>query len=159
MVTGRPWETVMQGLTKVKYSKEEVGSSMPYLSSVTNGIPLSILQKNTLQNNTSLVLPHISDVLEQVDRQMLLIMKTNDLIRGIEATLRTQNRMTAFWVMSKCCVQSSYAEQRTQQAASGSSRILWLRVRERWELFKLNCYYLYLGLINFGFLEALKQVI
>jgi len=26
MVTGRPWETVMQGLTKVKYSKEEVGS-------------------------------------------------------------------------------------------------------------------------------------
>ncbi|XP_020799500.1 uncharacterized aarF domain-containing protein kinase 1 [Drosophila serrata] len=138
MVTGRPWETVMQGLTKVKYSKEE---------------------KNTLQNNTSLVLPHISDVLEQVDRQMLLILKTNDLIRGIESTLRTQNRMTAFWVMSKCCVQSSYAEQRAQQAATGSSRILWLRLRERWELFKLNCYYLYQGLINFGFLEALKQVI
>ncbi|EDW49231.1 GM11887 [Drosophila sechellia] len=138
MVTGRPWETVMQGLTKVKYSKEE---------------------KNTLQNNTSLVLPHISDVLEQVDRQMLLILKTNDLIRGIESTLRTQNRMTAFWVMSKCCVQSSYAEQRAKQSGSGSSRILWLRVRERWELFKLNCYYLYLGLINFGFLEALKQVI
>lgn len=105
------------------------------------------------------MLPHISDVLEQVDRQMLLILKTNDLIRGIESTLRTQNRMTAFWVMSKCCVQSSYAEQRAQKIATGSTGIFWLRLRERWELLKLNCYYLYLGLINFGFLEALKQVI
>ncbi|EDW59997.1 aarF domain-containing kinase 1 [Drosophila virilis] len=136
MVTGRPWDTLMQGITKVKYSKEE---------------------KNTLQNNTSLVLPHISDVLEQVDRQMLLILKTNDLIRGIEATLRTQNRMTAFWVMSKFCVQSSYAEQRAQQTVAAKR---WhLQLRERWELFKLNIYYLYLGLINFGFLTALKQVL
>ncbi|KAL7738678.1 hypothetical protein ACLKA6_006964 [Drosophila palustris] len=136
MVTGRPWETLMQGITKVKYSKEE---------------------KNTLQNNTSLVLPHISDVLEQVDRQMLLILKTNDLIRGIEATLRTQNRMTAFWAMSKCCVQSTYAEQRLQQTA-GTTR--WrLELSERWELFKLNIYYLYLGLINLNFLAALKQVL
>lgn len=115
------------------------------------------MQKNTLQNNTSLVLPHISDVLEQVDRQMLLILKTNDLIRGIEATLRTQNRMTAFWVMSKFCVQSSYAEQRAQQTVAAKR---WhLQLRERWELFKLNIYYLYLGLINFGFLTALKQVL
>ncbi|SPP75006.1 blast:Uncharacterized aarF domain-containing protein kinase 1, partial [Drosophila guanche] len=135
MVTGRPWETVTQGITKVKYSKEE---------------------KNTLQKNTSMVLPQLSDVLAQVDRQMLLILKTNDLIRSIETTLCTQNRMPAFWVMSKCCVQSSYAEQRTQ-LANTRSRVLWLRLRERWELLKLNCYYLYLGLINFAFLEALKQ--
>lgn len=136
MVTGRPWETLMQGITKVKYSKEE---------------------KNTLQSNTSLVLPHISDVLEQVDRQMLLILKTNDLIRSIESTLRTQNRMTAFWAMSKCCVQSTYAEQRSQQT---EARKRWrLDIGERWEIFKLNLYYLFLGLINFNFLAALKQVL
>ncbi|XP_030377702.1 uncharacterized aarF domain-containing protein kinase 1 [Scaptodrosophila lebanonensis] len=134
MVTGRPWETLLQGINKVKYSKAE---------------------KNTLQNNTSLVLPHISDVLEQVDRQMLLILKTNDLIRGIESTLGTQNRMTAFWVMSKCCVQSSYAEKRELKQTQ-RWRLLF---RERWELFKLNIYYLYLGLINFGFLTALKEVL
>lgn len=115
------------------------------------------LQKDTLQSNTSLVLPHISDVLEQVDRQMLLILKTNDLIRGIESTLRTQNRMTAFWAMSKCCVQSSYAEQRSQQKAATKR---WrLDLSERWELFKLNLYYLYVGLINFSFIAALKQVL
>ncbi|ALC40823.1 CG3608 [Drosophila busckii] len=134
MVTGRPWETLMQGITKVKYSKEE---------------------KNTLQSNTSLVLPHISDVLEQVDRQMLLILKTNDLIRGIEATLRTQNRMTAFWSMSKCCVRSCYAEQQAQLPKQ-SWRLL---LRERWELLKLNLYYLYLGLINFNLMAACKQLL
>ncbi|XP_060658588.1 aarF domain-containing kinase 1 [Drosophila nasuta] len=131
MVTGRPWETLMQGITKVKYSKEE---------------------KNTLQSNTSQVLPHISDVLEQVDRQMLLILKTNDLIRSIESTLRTQNRMTAFWAMTKCCVQSTYAEQRAQETTK--SKRWRLELSERWELFKLNVYYLFLGLK-----AALKQVL
>lgn len=135
MVTGRPWETVIQGISKIKYSEEE---------------------KDTLQSNTSLVLPHISDVLEQVDRQMLLILKTNDLIRGIEATLKTQNRMTAFWAMSKCCVHSSFAEQKRKET-SRKTRI-GMSLKERWEIFKLNIYYLYIGLINFGFIEAVKQL-
>lgn len=115
------------------------------------------MQKNTLQNNTSLVLPHISDVLEQVDRQMLLILKTNDLIRGIESTLHTQNRMTAFWVMSKCCLYSSFSEQK-QQSTKKSQRLAIL-LREKWEIFKLNVYYLYLGLINFGLLAAVKELL
>ncbi|XP_037954091.1 aarF domain-containing kinase 1 [Teleopsis dalmanni] len=136
MVTGRPWETVTQGISKVKYTTDE---------------------KNTLQNNTSSVLPHISDVLEQVDRQMLLILKTNDLIRGIESTLNTQNRMTAFWVMSKCCVQSSFHEQKLLQP-SRMARI-GLYVQEKWSMFKLNLYYLYVGLINFGFVQAVKQIL
>ncbi|XP_017474494.1 PREDICTED: uncharacterized aarF domain-containing protein kinase 1 [Rhagoletis zephyria] len=136
MVTGRPWETLIQGINKVKYTKEE---------------------KETLQDNTSLVLPHIADVLEQVDRQMLLILKTNDLIRGIEATLRTQNRMTAFWVMSKCCVHSTISEQKSLDSTRWNA--LKLLVREKWEIFKLNIYYVYLGCINFGFFAALKQLL
>lgn len=120
-------------------------------------IHVTFLQKNTLQSNTSLVLPHISDVLEQVDRQMLLILKTNDLIRSIEATLRTQNRMTAFWAMSKCCIQSTFAEQRLQQTVA--SKRWRLDLAERWEQLKLDIKYLYLGLINFCFLAALKQVL
>ncbi|XP_037819172.1 aarF domain-containing kinase 1 [Lucilia sericata] len=136
MVTGRPWETLVQGVNKVKYTKEE---------------------KNTLQNNTSLVLPHISDVLEQVDRQMLLILKTNDLIRGIESTLRTQNRMTAFWVMSKCCLHSSFSEEMTQ--STKKSQRLGIFLREKWEIFKLNIYYLYLGLINFGLIASVRELL
>lgn len=103
-----------------------------------------------------MVLPQISDVLQQVDRQMLLILKTNDLIRGIESTLRTQNRMTAFWVMSKCCVQSKYEqEKRAQPKAIIRFK---MAIRERWELFKLNIYYLCLGLMQFGPVAALKHL-
>uniref|UniRef100_A0A1B0FJQ8 Protein kinase domain-containing protein n=1 Tax=Glossina morsitans morsitans TaxID=37546 RepID=A0A1B0FJQ8_GLOMM len=136
MVTGRPWETVVQGVNKVKYTKEE---------------------KDTLQNNTSLVLPHISDVLEQVDRQMLLILKTNDLIRGIESTLRTQNRMTAFWVMSKCCLHSSFTEEKSKRTTRTAR--LAIILREKWEIFKLNIYYLYLSLINFGLVAAFRELL
>ncbi|XP_013113859.2 aarF domain-containing kinase 1 [Stomoxys calcitrans] len=136
MVTGRPWDTLVKGVNKVKYTTDE---------------------KDTLQNNTSLVLPHISDVLEQVDRQMLLILKTNDLIRGIESTLGTQNRMTAFWVMSKCCLLSSFGEEKS--LARTKSKRLGLQLREKWEIFKLNLYYLYLGLINFGFMAAVKELL
>lgn len=103
-----------------------------------------------------MVLPQISDVLQQVDRQMLLILKTNDLIRGIESTLHTQNRMTAFWVMSKCCVQSKYQQEKEKQ--TNASRRFRMLLCERWELFKLNVYYLCLGLMQFGPLAALKHL-
>ena len=112
-----------------------------------------------LQNNTSMVIPDISDVLEQVDRQMLLILKTNDLIRGIESALRTQNRMTAFWVMSKCCVHSSYSEKKSLVPEKSRSQQLGLALREKWDIFKLNILYLFLGLRNFGFFAALKQML
>lgn len=103
------------------------------------------------------MLPQISDVLQQVDRQMLLILKTNDLIRGIESTLQTQNRMTAFWVMSKCCVQTKYEQEKRQQPRA-TVRFR-MAIRERWELFKLDVYYLCLGLMQFGPLQALKHLL
>lgn len=88
---------------------------------------------------------------------MLLILKTNDLIRGIEATLGTQNRMTAFWVMSKHCIHSSYNEQKRK-------RTNWFRkykisLREKWEIFKVNIYYLYQGIVNYGPYAVIKQMI
>lgn len=88
---------------------------------------------------------------------MLLILKTNDLIRGIESTLRTQNRMTAFWVMSKCCLQSSFSEEKSM--ATAKTQRLGIFLREKWEIFKLNIYYLYLGLINFGFVAAVREIL
>lgn len=88
---------------------------------------------------------------------MLLILKTNDLIRGIESTLHTQNRMTSFWVMSKCCLRSSFGEEKT--LAKTKTKRLGLVLRERWEIFKLNVYYLYLGLIKFGLMAAIKELL
>lgn len=136
MLTGRPWESVIAGVTKTQQTSAE---------------------KDLIQSNTTLVLPSISDILEQVDRQMLLILKTNDLIRGIETTLQTTNRMTSFWVMSKCCVRS-VGLQDVQNAASEWQRFV-TTLGQNWTLFKLNIYYVYLGVINFSLLSTLQQLL
>lgn len=110
-----------------------------------------------LQTSSSLVIPQLSDILEQVDRQMLLILKTNDLIRGIETTLGTKNRMTAFWVMSKSCIHSSYNNAiNTETNRLHKWRLIF---GEKWAIFKLNIYYLYMGIINYGLFTSLKQLL
>lgn len=136
MLTGRPWESVIAGIDKTKPTSAE---------------------KELVQSNTTLVLPHISDILEQVDRQMLLILKTNDLIRGIETTLQTQNRMTSFWVMSKCCVKSVGLHDISNSTSE------WQRFKnslgQNWAIFKLNVYYIYLGVINLSLFSSIRQIV
>lgn len=109
-----------------------------------------------LQRTTSGVLPQLSDILAQVDRQMLLVLKTNDLIRGIESSLGTQNRMTSFWVMAKCCVRTVC----TQNDAAAVTRWqhFWSRLHCHWSIFKLDIYYIWLGLRNLSLLSTLKQL-
>lgn len=136
MLTGRPWESVIAGVNRIKPNDAE---------------------KELVQNNSKLVLPSISDILEQVDRQMLLILKTNDLIRNIETTLQTQSRMTSFWVMSKCCLES-VARQEIHHSTSKWQRIGRI-LRKNWLLFKLNIYYMYLGLSNFNIFLTLRQFV
>lgn len=112
------------------------------------------LQKELLQSGGKLVLPNIADILETVDRQMLLILKTNDLIRGIETTLKTQQRMTAYWVMSKCCIRSA-----TQEEIENTNNF-WKKfsatLAANWSIMKLNLYYLYRGLLELNLYSTLK---
>ena len=54
-----------------------------------------------IRSNAALYLPQISDLLNRVPRQMLLLLKTNDLLRGIETTLQT--RACFSFIMSRCC--------------------------------------------------------
>ncbi|XP_055703550.1 aarF domain-containing kinase 1 [Phlebotomus papatasi] len=125
MITGRPWEAVLQGIDRTRQSTDE---------------------KKAIQNETSMVLPQIADVLEHVDRQMLLILKTNDLIRSIETTLGTQNRQTAFAVMSRCCIQTVFHQ---EQAKSKSEwKKFSLKLRKFIIELKISIYYTYLWILN-----------
>lgn len=90
------------------------------------------------------ILPKISEVLQNVNPQMLLILKTNDLMRGIEHTLKTGVRMGAFRVMSQCCVKSVY-EQKIKKTISKIDKLK-LSFAEFWALLKINVYYTYLNL-------------
>ncbi|XP_066157451.1 aarF domain-containing kinase 1-like isoform X1 [Euwallacea fornicatus] len=126
MVTGRTWETIMKGMDRQTFTKGE---------------------KAFVQQHFTGLLPQISSVLENVNRQMLLILKTNDLMRGIEHTLRTSTRMGAFKVMSQCCVQSIY----DHRYGKSDSRLEKVKVMlaEYWCLFKIGVYYTFLNLKHF----------
>ncbi|XP_030751618.1 uncharacterized aarF domain-containing protein kinase 1-like [Sitophilus oryzae] len=123
MVTGRPWEAIMKGIDREQF---------------TNG------EKDFVQQHFTGLLPQISSVLESVNRQMLLILKTNDLMRGIEHTLRTSARMGAFRVMSQCCVCSIYDEK--YKNCNTRFDKLKITLAEFWALFKIRIYYTFLNL-------------
>ncbi|XP_035719078.1 aarF domain-containing kinase 1-like [Vespa mandarinia] len=134
MVSGRTWDTIMSGVQKKKYD---------------------INEKELFQQEIPNLLPQISDVLQRVNRQMLLILKTNDLMRGIEHSLQTQNRMSSFMEMSKYCIHSVYGEKLN---LSTSEWKRWeLTLLEQWALIKLSFYYVYLGLFHFDINKSIES--
>ncbi|XP_026733543.1 uncharacterized aarF domain-containing protein kinase 1 [Trichoplusia ni] len=123
MVTGRPWDSIMKGIGRTRPTSDE---------------------KSTFQNELPNILHYVTQCLEHVDRQCLLVLKTNDLIRSIEYALGMQDRMCGFVVMSQCCVQSVY-----NLEYSNSTSILkksLLKLKFRWSLVLLYMYSFYLNL-------------
>uniref|UniRef100_A0A1B0CL93 Protein kinase domain-containing protein n=2 Tax=Lutzomyia longipalpis TaxID=7200 RepID=A0A1B0CL93_LUTLO len=122
---------------------EFVGISMGYLRVWSQGAP------GKLSRKLHWFYRQIADVLEHVDRQMLLILKTNDLIRSIETTLGTQNRQTAFSVMSRCCVQTVFQQKHAQTTSEW--RRFTLRLQRTLIELKMSLYYAYLWVMNLKF--------
>jgi hypothetical protein len=58
-----------------------------------------------IKGEASKYLREISIVLNRIPREMLLLLKTNDLLRGLETNLGTRGASSSFIYMSKCCVQ------------------------------------------------------
>ncbi|KAK5856898.1 hypothetical protein PBY51_010178 [Eleginops maclovinus] len=67
-----------------------------------------------IRTNAALYLPQISELLNRVPRQMLLLLKTNDLLRGIETTLQTRASSSSFINMSRCCIRAMARHKRSK---------------------------------------------
>lgn len=128
ILAAKPWESLMRGLTK---PGNKVSSSE---------------EKKQLRKYAVEYFPEIAKILARVNRQMLLVLKTNDLLRGIEGALGTRGEKTSLLNMSKYCVRSVYNEQidKTQ----GFFRRLLLRICRQWIIAKINCYYFYLWIYS-----------
>ncbi|KAL7992601.1 hypothetical protein Chor_016857, partial [Crotalus horridus] len=75
MLTARSWESVNRGIDRLPVtSKEDV----------------------EIRTNAATYLPQITKLLSNVPRQMLLLLKTNDLLRGIESSLQTRANASSF---------------------------------------------------------------
>ncbi|XP_004584631.2 aarF domain-containing protein kinase 1 isoform X2 [Ochotona princeps] len=85
MLTARSWDSVNKGISQA---------------------PVTASEDSEIRNNAANYLPQISQLLNHVPRQMLLIFKTNDLLRGIEAALGTRASASSFLSMSRCCVRA-----------------------------------------------------
>merc|ERR1711910_210696 len=82
MVAGRSWSSITKGIDKSEKTKAE---------------------GKEIKANLARYIKEIADVLAFVNRQMILIFKTNDLLRTIESSLGTKNSMTTFIQMSRAC--------------------------------------------------------
>ncbi|XP_004699113.1 aarF domain-containing protein kinase 1 isoform X1 [Echinops telfairi] len=85
MLTARSWDSVRRG----------IGHS-----------PVTTTEESEIRDHAASYLPQISQLLSHVPRQMLLIFKTNDLLRGIEAALGTRASASSFLTMSRCCIRA-----------------------------------------------------
>lgn len=97
-----------------------------------------------IRTNAGLYLPQISDLLNRVPRQMLLLLKTNDLLRGIETTLQTRASSSSFINMSRCCIRAIARHKRTK--AQSRRRRVQITLAESLSLWKLYMYELFLWL-------------
>ena len=97
-----------------------------------------------LRANAALYMIQISEILNRIPRQLLLIMKTNDVLRGIEAALQTRANASSFLNMSKCCVRAVSSDELRQCDSFYQS--FSIRLATQWQLCKLTFYEFYLWL-------------
>lgn len=125
MITAKPWSAVKRGLANVPDEKTRNA------------------EKDELRKNASRYFGDISKILATVDRQLLLLMKTNDLIRSIAFTLGNDERRS-FLTMTKACY--SMLQQKKARESGNSLVKLALQMQSQWFFFKIWVYSLYLWL-------------
>ncbi|KAM6973774.1 aarF domain-containing protein kinase 1 isoform 1-T2 [Aplochiton taeniatus] len=153
----RLWQALIRGdLKRVeRYSRRlGVGDLYPLFAcvltarswaSVSAGIgstPVTKAEDVEIRTNAALYLPQISELLNRVPRQMLLLLKTNDLLRGIETTLHTRAASSSFINMARCCTRALARHHRSQ--ARWRTRRLQITLSEHLTLWQISMYELYL---------------
>ncbi|CAM4647871.1 unnamed protein product [Leuciscus chuanchicus] len=103
-----------------------------------------LYQDVEIRTNAALYLPQISELLNRVPRQMLLLLKTNDLLRGIETILQTRASSSSFINMSRCCTRAIARHKRNK--TKSRSRRLRISLSECWSLCQIDLYELALWL-------------
>lgn len=136
MVTARSKQAIDSGIVETKYTEKE---------------------KELFQRGVPLLLAQIMQTLSLVNKEMLLLLKTNDLLRGIEYTLKTENRMSSFLIMSRHCIRCIYEDNR-KKIVSRTSKLL-LYGKEQWDLFKITLYYFYLSVKTLSLKSALRSFV
>ncbi|XP_046338641.1 aarF domain-containing protein kinase 1-like [Haliotis rufescens] len=125
MLTARSWKAVSSGMDKHPFTEQE---------------------GDDIKGNVARYLYEITLILNKIPRQMLLILKTNDVLRGIESSLQTPANATSFINMSKCCIRG-LAHYHLMTCRTWTCRLR-IRSEEQWQLFKISLYEFYLWCVS-----------
>lgn len=123
MVAGRSWSSIQRGIGKQRKNAEE---------------------SKEIKSNAQRYIRQIADVLALVNRQMILIFKTNDLLRAIEHSLGTGHSMGSFIQMSRACFRC-LNRRRYRQCDTALCRLR-VSLASRWDQVKLSFYQVFLWL-------------
>ncbi|XP_056349609.1 aarF domain-containing protein kinase 1 isoform X3 [Oenanthe melanoleuca] len=123
MLTARSWESVNRGIDQS---------------------PVSASEDMEIRSNAAAYLPQITQLLNNVPRQMLLLLKTNDLLRGIESALHTRASASSFLNMSRCCIRAVSTYQRSK--SHSLYRRAQISLTEALSLWQINLYEFFLWL-------------
>lgn len=121
MITARAWKSIKAGISKRSVTESEDKEIKAFIGTY---------------------LHLISKVLNQVPREMLLIFKTNDLLRSIEYALKSPASASSFITMSRCCVRA-LVQDKLDRCESFSCRIHEMCICH-WTMFKIRLYELYI---------------
>lgn len=125
MLTARSWESVSRGIDKKDRTQSEA---------------------EEIQDFVSNYIPEISQILNKIPRQMLLLLKTNDLLRSIEFTLKSRRSSSSFLNMSRCCIVAvTDHELKTSKSIRQKANI---RLHRHLTLLKITLYEFYLWLVT-----------
>ena len=101
-----------------------------------------LLQLKLIRTNALMYLSEITQLLDTVPRQLVLILKTNDLLRSADHVLQASNHKQSFLTMSKCCLQAigDYDARRC------TSWVGWVcvRVGTTWSVLRITLYEVWL---------------
>ncbi|XP_072032630.1 aarF domain-containing protein kinase 1-like [Amphiura filiformis] len=135
MLTARSWNSVTTGIDKVTPNQAE---------------------DQEIQESVGNYLPEISSILNKVPRQMLLLFKTNDLLRGIEFALDSRKSASSFINMSRCCVRA-VADQDLSRCTSWISRTR-VHLYKHLRLVGISAYQLYVQISNMSFMQHIIRL-
>ncbi|XP_050537119.1 aarF domain-containing kinase 1 [Daktulosphaira vitifoliae] len=123
MIAGRTWDSIQDGIVTKKITKEE---------------------REQFQSDIPMILTDTLYILQTVNPQILLLLKTNDLIRGIDTTLGTHSKLTSLRPMTVSCINTVYEKQTPKSFMTELS----IKIKKHWALFKVRLFYFWIGLFD-----------
>ncbi|ESN96490.1 hypothetical protein HELRODRAFT_189267 [Helobdella robusta] len=117
ILTSRSWQTIKKGLDE-EYTDDE---------------------DEIIRRSATTYLTDISIILNNIPRPLLLVLKTNDLIRGIERSLNCRSDASAFFVMFKSCV-NALAKNDIKSCISFKCKVHKM-ISQYWTLLKLSTFF------------------